>query len=111
MAPRAGVLVASFVLAACSAGAPPPPIIVQSEQFPQVEIECRGDVGLTEEDCRQWAELLLPAAPTRPAGGQDLEVAKLVLTYRTGDSRCSADYLTADGRTVMSAAAACPQNE
>lgn len=111
MGPRAGVLVASFALAACSAGPPTPPIIVQSEQFPQVEIECRGEVGLTEEDCRQWAEVMLPAAPTRPAGGQDLEVAKLVLTYRTGSSRCAADYLAADGRTVMTTAAACPQNE
>lgn len=111
MAPWAVIIAASFALAACSAGPPTPPIIVQSEQFPQVEIECHGEVGLTEEDCRQWAEVMLPAAPPRPAGGQDLEVAKLVLTYRTGDSRCAADYLTADGRTVMTTAAACPQNE
>lgn len=111
MAAGPGVFVAAIVLAACSAGPPTPPIIVQSEQFPQVEIECRGEIGLTEEDCRQWAEVMLPAAPTRPAGGQDLEVAKLVLSYRTGDSRCAADYLTADGRTVMTIAAACPENE
>ena len=99
-----GVVVVGL-LTACST---PLPIVVESSQYPDVAIECGGEPGLTAHECLAWAEQMLPAAPTRPAGAEQLEVANLVLTYRTGNSRCAADYFTADGRLVMTASAVCP---
>ena len=108
---RATGLFLGLVLVACSTQSSTPvarlPITVQSRQFPNIEIRCDGDIALPVGDCLDWAEKMLPAAPTRPSGG-DLPVAKLVLTYRTGTSRCAADYFAADGRLVMTMAAECP---
>ena len=112
MAVRAIVLFVGLALAACSAPSGDPasqmPITVESAQFPDVEIECRGDGGLSADDCLSWAEQMLPAAPTRPSGGEDIPVAKLVLTYRTGNSRCAADYFAGDGRHRHHQSASCP---
>lgn len=109
---RAVVLLLGLALSACSTSSGDPasqmPVTVESARFPDVEIQCGGDFGLSEADCLNWAEQMLPAAPTRPSGGVDLAVAKLVLTYRTGNRRCAADYFAADGRLVMTAAAVCP---
>lgn len=73
---------------------------VESARFPEVIIECGGDPGLTERECQAWAEQLLSDGP--------VGTAKLVLTYCTGNARCSADYFAADGRMLMTAAAHCP---
>lgn len=109
---RAVGLFLGLVLSACSTFSIKPvaqlPITVQSTHFPDVVIMCTGESGLSENDCRNWAEEMLPAAPTIPAGGVAIPVVKLVLTYRTGTSRCAADYLGADGRPVMTVTATCP---
>lgn len=73
---------------------------VESERFPEVSIECGGDPGLAAVECEEWAEQLLRPAP--------VGTTTLVLTYRTDDSRCAADYFAANGRMLMTAAAQCP---
>lgn len=98
MASRGLAALATLVLAACSAAAPQP-FIVESGRFPDVTIECGGDPGLTERECEAWAEQI-STGPT--------ETSKVVLTYRTGNARCAADYFSADGRMLMTAAARCP---
>lgn len=99
MASRGHAALASLLLAACSA-ATPQPMTVESGRFPDVSIECGGDPGLTERECEAWAGQLLSTGPT--------ETSKVVLTYRTGNARCAADYFSADGRMLMTAAARCP---
>ncbi len=89
----------AVLLVACSAAAPQP-MTVESGRFPAVTIECGGDPGLTDRECRAWAEQLLGSGP--------IETTKLVLTYRSGNSRCGADYFSANGRMLMTAAARCP---
>lgn len=84
---------AVVVLAACS-------MTVESARFPDASIECGGDPGLTEGECLDWAEQVLSAAP--------VNTAMLVLSYRTGNARCAADYFAADGRMLMTSAARCP---
>ena len=86
-------------LAGCSLSAPLV-MTVESARFPDASIECGGDRGLSEDDCVDWAEQVLTAAP--------VDTAKLVLTFRTGNARCAADYFAADGRMLMTAAARCP---
>lgn len=75
----------------------PQPLTVDSGRFPEVSIQCGGDPGLTERGCEAWAEQLLSSAPS--------ETTKLVLTYRTGNARCAADYFAANGRMLMTVAA------
>ena len=99
MARRRLTALGCFLLVACSA-APPHPMIVESGRFPGVTIECGGDPGLTEDECQAWAEQLLASGP--------IDATRLVLTYRTGNSRCAADHFSADGRMLMTAAARCP---
>lgn len=99
MARRRLAALGGLLLVACSA-APPQPMIVESDRFPGVTIECGGDPGLTEEECHAWAEQLLASGPS--------ETTKLVLTYRTGNARCGADYFAVNGRALMTAAARCP---
>ena len=115
MSGRVVVLFLGIALAACSTPptAPPfeMPITVESAQFPDIDIECRGETGLSASACLIWAEQMLPAAPTKPSGGDDVPVTRLVLMYQTGNSRCAADYFAADGRLVMTAAAHCPRPE
>ena len=36
---------------------------VESGWFPEVTIECGGDLGLTDRECRAWAEQLLASGP------------------------------------------------
>lgn len=114
MVVRAAAVCIGLVLAACSGpstdSSSPMPIKVESVQFPSVEIECRGDGGLSKDDCLHWAEQMLPAAPTRPSGEEAPPVVKLVLTQRAGNGRCAADYFAADGRLVMTMAARCPSD-
>ena len=98
MGVRGLAVVGAVVLVACSVP-PPQPMIVESGRFPGVTIECGGDPGLTEEECQAWAEQLLASGPS--------ETTKLVLTYRTGNSRCAADHF-ANGRMLMTASARCP---
>ena len=99
MAHRRLAAIGGLVLVGCSA-APPHPMIVESSRFPGVTIECGGDPGLTEEECQAWAEQLLASGP--------IDATMLVLTYRTGNSRCAADYSAVNGRILMTAAARCP---
>ena len=84
---------AAVILAGCS-------MTVESARFPDASIECFGGRALTEAECLDWAEKLLSTAP--------VDTAKLVLTYRTGNARCAADYFAADGRMLMTAAGRCP---
>jgi len=106
------VVVLGVIMTACatppSESAAEMPIIVDSARFPDVAIQCGGEPGLSGDDCRAWADEMLAGTPTPPSGSQDVTVVELVLTYRTGDSRCAADYFAADGRLVMTAAAHCP---
>lgn len=99
MASRGRAALAALLLAACSS-----PIwtsfTVESDRFPAVTVECTGDPGLTEPGCEAWAEQMLSTGPN--------ETSRLVLTYRTGNARCAADYFSADGRVLMTAAARCP---
>jgi len=95
---RLAALVA-VLLAACSAAAPQS-TTVEPGRFPGVTIECGGDPGLTARECEAWAEQMLSGGP--------IKTTKLVLTYRTGNARCAADYFAADGRMLMTAAARCP---
>lgn len=104
MCVRAVVLfLGALVLAACSM-----PITVESELFPDVEIECGGESGLSADDCLTWAEQMISAAPPRAAGGEEISVTKVVLTYRTGNSRCAADYFAEDGRLMTTMSTRCP---
>ncbi len=115
MSGRVVILFLGIALAACSTPPTVPPsempITVESAQFPDIDIECRAETGLSTSACMIWAEQMLPAAPTKPSGADDVPVTRLVLTYRTGNSRCAADYFAADGRLVMTAAARCPRPE
>jgi hypothetical protein len=78
--------------------------VAESSKFPGVRIECRGEARLPAETCRQWGEDLLGG----PGPAQGRPVAKLVLTFRTGDSRCAADFFAGDGGLISTAAARCP---
>ncbi len=95
-----GVL-AVVVLAAC-ATPPSSPMTVESAEFPDVRIECGGEPGLGESECLAWAEQMLSTAA--------VDATKLVLTYRTGNARCAADYFAADGLMLMTVAARCPDS-
>ncbi len=99
MAFRGLAALAAGLLAACSAAALQP-MSVESGRFPEVTIECGGDPGLTERECEAWAEQMLSGGP--------METTKLVLTFRSGNARCAADYFAADGLMLMTAAARCP---
>lgn len=99
MAFRGLAALGALLLVACAAAAPQP-MTVESDRFSGVTIECVGDPELTDRECDDWAEQMLASGP--------IETTKLVLTYRTGNSRCAADYFAADGRALMTAAARCP---
>ena len=98
MAFRALVL-ATVLLVACSPAAPEP-MPAEAVRFPEVSIECGGDRGLTERECQAWGDELLSSGP--------IETTTLVMTYRTGNARCAADYFAANGQMLMTAAARCP---
>ena len=87
-------IVSAVVLTACST--------VESSHFPDISIECGGGRGLSEGECLEWADQMLSAAP--------VDTAKLVLTYRSGDARCAADYFAGGGHMLMTAAARCPDS-
>ncbi len=99
MAFRGLAALGAVLLVACSAPAPQL-MTVESGRYPEVTIECGGDPGPTDHECQAWAEQLLASGP--------IETTKLVLTYRTGNSRCAADYFAVSGRMLMTAAARCP---
>lgn len=99
MGVRGFAVIGAVVLVACSTPAQRP-MTVESDRFPEVTIECGGDPGLTEAECQAWAEQLLASGPS--------ETTRLVLTYRTGNSRCAADHFSATGRILMTASARCP---
>ena len=99
MAYRGLAALVTVLLVACSPAAPQP-MPVGSGRFPEATIECGGDRGLTERECRAWGEELLSSGP--------IETTTLVMTYRTRNSRCAADYFAANGRMLMTAAARCP---
>jgi hypothetical protein len=95
-------LLAALSLAACLA--PQPRISVESEEFPGVRVECDGEAGLSRDGCRAWAEELLSG----PAIGRPEAVRLLKLTFRTGNSRCAADFFGANGRLMSTVSAVCP---
>lgn len=99
MAFRGLAALGAVLLVACFPAAPQP-MTVESGQFPEVAIECGGDPGLTERECQAWAEQILPSGP--------VGTTKLLLTYRTGNSRCAAESFAASGRMLMTAAVRCP---
>ena len=99
MALRALAVLATVLLVACSAAAPEP-MPAEAVRFGGVSIECGGDRGLSEHECQAWGEELLSSGP--------IETTALVMTYRTGNSRCAADYFAAHGQMLMTAAARCP---
>lgn len=79
-------------------------VIVESREFPGVEIACRGELYLEAEPCRAWGEELLADSTLPPDG-----VTLLVLTANVGDARCAADFYVADDRpAAVSAAVPCP---
>ncbi len=84
------------------------PTTVESELFPDVEIECGGESGLSADGCLTWAEQMISAAPPRAAGGEDVSFTKVILTFRTGNSRCAADYFAEDGRLMTTMSTRCP---
>ena len=82
---------------------PEPYVVVESREFPGVEIACQGEVRLAGDACQAWGEELL-ADPALPAG-----VRRVVLTANAGNARCAADFYVADDRpAVMTAAVVCP---
>lgn len=74
---------------------------VESVGFPQLTIECGGE--LTEGECQDWAEQMLSSGR--------IESTRLVVTYRTGNSRRAADYFAATGRLLVTAAARSPGSQ
>lgn len=78
---------------------------VESAKFPGVQIECGGEASLPANVCRDWGERALAG----PGLAQGQAVTRLVLTFRTGNSRCAADFYGADGRLLATAAARCPR--
>lgn len=83
---------------------PQTPFVVTSDLYPDLEIECGGERGLTPQACTSWAESMmdqrLPAAA---------RATRLVMTYRSGHARCAADFYGADGTLLVTVAAVCPQ--
>lgn len=80
---------------------------MESAKFPGVRIECGGDASLSDEACRDWGDMTLAG----PGPAQGKAIARLVLTFRTGNSRCAADFYDAGGRLLATAAARCPVPE
>lgn len=79
-------------------------VVVESREFPGVEIACRGEVYLEADECRAWGEELLAGRPPAADG-----VTLLLLTANAGDARCAADFHVApDGPVAVSAAVPCP---
>lgn len=79
-------------------------VVVGSDEFPGIEIACRGELFLGAEECRAWGEELLGSRP--PAAD---DVTLLLLTANVGDARCAADfYVAPDGPVAVSAAVPCP---
>ncbi|MDQ3691653.1 MAG: hypothetical protein M3406_16810 [Chloroflexota bacterium] len=93
--------VSSVVAVGPTAGAN---VIVESEQFPGVEIACRGEVYLEADACRSWGDELLGSRPPAADG-----VTLLVLTANAGNARCAADFHVAqEGPPAATAAVVCP---
>jgi len=81
-----------------------PDVVVDSLEYPGVEIACESEVRLTADACRAWGEELL-ADPTVPPDG----VIRLVLTANAGNARCGADFYVAEDRPpAVTAAVVCP---
>lgn len=79
-------------------------VIVESGDFPGVEIACRGELSLDAEACRGWGDELLADSTLPPEG-----VTLLVLTANAGDARCAADFYVAEDRPyAVTAAVVCP---
>jgi len=79
-------------------------VVVESEQFPGVEIACRGEVYLEADACRSWGDELLGSRPPAADG-----VTLLVLTANAGNARCAADfYVAQEGPAAATAAVVCP---
>lgn len=74
---------------------------VTSSAAPGLMITCEGE-PTGEQQCREWAERLL-------SGGAPAGADRLVLLRRPAGSRCAADYYDELGRTLLSAAVACPE--
>ena len=78
---------------------------VQSNAFPGISIECRGDAPMTPEQCVAWGVAQL-------GGSEELvpRTIRLVLTASADASRrCSAEFFDAAGRLIATAAAHCPR--
>ncbi len=69
-----------------------------------VAIECEGESELTEEQCTRWGEQVLSEFPEVAT-----TTARLVLTYRGGNSRCDADFFDPEGRVHAHESLVCPQ--
>jgi len=81
-----------------------PDVVVESREYPGVEIACQGEVRLTADACEAWGVEML-ADPTLPPD----DVTRLVLTANAGNARCAADFYVAEDRPpVVTAAVVCP---
>lgn len=76
---------------------------IRSGSFPDVVIECRAEITIGEDVCRGWGENMLRRTPDRAAATR-----RLILTHRGGNARCAADFLSASGTLLETAAAVCP---
>jgi hypothetical protein len=77
-------------------------VVVSSAVFPHATVECQGEVVLGGDPCREWGEKLLAGFPDVAQS-----TARLVLTYRGGNSRCDAEFFGVDGRPIAHEAAIC----
>lgn len=69
-----------------------PYVVLESRDYPGVEIACQGGLRLTSDACQSWGEELL-AGRAIPTG-----ISRVVLTANAGNARCAADFYVADDR-------------
>ncbi len=66
-------------------------------------IVCRRATAMADDACLAWGGRVLRGLPA-----EAIDVARLVLTDRTGTGRCSADFQDAAGAIYASASITCP---
>lgn len=97
------LLTAALLLVSCSMLGPRK-TVVSSDFFPGISIECVGEAVVPAYACRAWGEKLLAGTPDAAPS-----TVRLVLTYRSGNARCAADFFDAGGGLITTAAAVCPK--
>ena len=94
-------IVVALVFAGGCFTAPVPRVSVRSEDYPAIEIECRGG-PVPAAVCVAWGDDVLGGSPDLSA-----QTVRLVLALREGNRRCAAEFYGPGGQVVGTSAVVC----